>query len=341
MATTNRDSTLTPPYVLGFDIGGTKTALVLGTLDAQIARRAELPTPVTEPFERAFEMIGAFAQRFLGSCRADGLPAPQAVGVAVGGPLDIERGILFAPPHLKQWGQAPLKQRLEEWFGLPVFVEHDGNAGALAEFYFGAGRGVSNLIFLTMGTGLGAGIIVDGAIYHGSTDAAGEVGHIRLAEDGPVEYGKAGSWEAFCSGAGIVKLARWRYPEVWDPEVTTQQIVSHALAGDPPALELIEEVGRWLGKGLALLVDVFNPDIIVLGTLGVVLGDLLLEPARRIVQQEALPRSAAACRVVPAQLGSALGDVGCLAPALEAYRRGRLVFTACHSPRSRHSSNLA
>jgi glucokinase len=333
VATTNRDSTLTPPYVLGFDIGGTKTALVLGTLDAQIVRRAELPTPVTEPFERAFEVIGTFAQRFLESCQADGLPAPQAIGVAVGGPLDIERGILFAPPHLKQWGQAPLKQRLEEWFGLPVFVEHDGNAGALAEFYFGAGRGVCNLIFLTMGTGLGAGIIVDGAIYHGSTDAAGEVGHIRLAEDGPVEYGKAGSWEAFCSGAGIVKLARWRSPEVWDPEVTTQQIVSQALAGDPPALELIEEVGRWLGKGLALLVDVFNPDLIVLGTLGVVLGDLLLEPARKIVQQEALPRSAAACHVVPAQLGSALGDVGCLAPALEAYRRGRLVFAARHSPR--------
>ena len=325
---TNENLTLTPPTVLGFDIGGTKTALVLGTLEAQIVRRAELPTPVTEPFERAMEVIGTFADRFLESCQSDGLPAPQAIGVAVGGPLDIEKGILYAPPHLPRWGEAPLKQRLMERFGLPVFVEHDGNAGALAEFYFGAGRGARNLIFLTMGTGLGAGIIVDGAIYHGATDAAGEVGHIRLAEDGPVEYGKAGSWEAFCCGAGIVKLARWRSPDVWGPEVTTQEIVSRALAGDPPAVELIEEVGLWLGKGLALLVDIFNPDLIVLGTLGVVLGDLLLDPARRVIQQEALPRSAAACRVVPAQLGSALGDVACLAPAIEAYRHGRLVLAA-------------
>lgn len=328
VATTNENHTLTSPYVLGFDIGGTKTALVLGTLDAQIIRRAEFPTPVKEPFEKAIDMIGTFAWEFLESCQADGLPAPQSIGVAVGGPLDIEKGILFAPPHLPRWGQAPLKQRLMERFGMPVFVEHDGNAGALAEFYCGAGRGVWNLIFLTMGTGLGAGIILDGTIYHGATDAAGEVGHIRLAEDGPVEYGKAGSWEAFCSGAGMVKLARWRCPELWGPEVTTHQIVSRALAGDPPAVELIEEVGFWLGRGLALLVDIFNPDLIVLGTLGVVLGDLLLDPARKVIQQEALPRSAAACQVVPAQLGSALGDVACLAPAIQAHRRGRLVLAA-------------
>ena len=145
-----------------------------------------------------------------------------------------------------------------------------------------------------------------------------------MADDGPVEYGKAGSWEGFCSGSGIVKLARLRTPEVWGPQVTTHEIVQSALKGDPQAVELITEVGHWLGKGLAALVDILNPDVIVIGTLGVVLGDLVLEPARVVLRQEALPITANACRVVPAKLGSSLMDIGCLMAALDAHRNGRL-----------------
>ncbi len=225
---------------------------------------------------------------------------------------------------MANWGQAPLKLHLQAHCNLPVFVEHDGNAGALAEFYFGAGQGTRNLIFLTMGTGFGGGIILNGAIYHGSTDGAGEVGHVRLADDGPVEYGKAGSWEGFCSGAGIVKLARLRAPEIWGEQATTHEIVQSALQGNPPAVALITEVGQWLGKGLAALVDILNPDVIVIGTLGVALGDLVLEPAWVVIRREALPISANACRLVPAKLGSSLMDIGCLMAALDAHRDGRL-----------------
>jgi glucokinase len=306
--------------LLGFDIGGTKTALILGDTQGQILRRIEIPTPASEPFEPAMAMINAAAEDLLVECRAEGLGVPRAISVSVGGPLNIEQGILYAPPHLAAWGEAPLKQRLEAEFGLPVYVEHDGNAGALAEFTFGAGRGARNMIFLTVGTGLGAGLILNGQIYHGSSDMAGEVGHMRIAEDGPLEYGKAGSWEGYCSGSGLVQLAHLRQPGQWPADLTTREVVRRALDGDPAARELVTECGRWLGRGLAVLVDLFNPDVIVAGTLGVVLGELLLTPARVAMCDEALPRAAAACRVVQAELGSRLGDVAALMAGIAALK---------------------
>ena len=304
--------------IFGLDIGGTKTGLVLGDDQGQILRRAEMVTPARIPFEPALDQIFSAGRVFLDENRGLDLPNPQVISVSVGGPLDIARGILYSPPHLAAWGEAPLKARLEHHFRMPVHVEHDGNAGALAEFYFGAGRGTANMIFLTMGTGLGAGLILDGKIYHGSSDMAGEVGHIRMAADGPVQYGKAGSWEGFSSGAGLVSLAHWLQPGRWPADVTTRQIVARALEGDLQARELVRAAGDWLGRGIAVLVDILNPDRIVVGTLGVVLGDLLLEPARVALYQEALLRSAQACTVVPAQLGSQLGDIASLMAAISA-----------------------
>lgn len=302
--------------LLGMDFGGTKTGLILGDTQGQVLRRSEIPTPAKEPFEPALDKITTAAHNLLAECRTEGLGAPAAVSVSVGGPLDIERGVLYAPPHLAAWGEAPLKQRLEEAFSLPVYVEHDGNAGALAEFTFGAGRGTRNMVFLTMGTGLGAGMILNKKIYHGSTDMAGEVGHIRMADDGPVQYGKAGSWEGFCSGAGLVSLAHWRQPGQWPDTLTPREIIHQALNGDPNARMIVAESGRWFGRGLAILVDILNLDVIVVGTLGVVLGDLLLEPAREVVRKEALQRAADVCRIVPAELGSRLGDIASLMAAI-------------------------
>jgi glucokinase len=324
--------------ILGIDIGGTKTALVMGNLQAQILRRTEFLTPVADPFDLAISKIENAVDNFIFDWQKDGNNRagigyhnkPRAISVAVGGPLDIEKGILFSPPHLANWGTAPLKPHLQAYFNLPVFVEHDGNAGALAEYYFGAGQGTRNLIFITMGTGLGAGIILNGVIYHGSSDAAGEVGHIRMADQGPVEYGKVGSWEAFCSGSGIVKFAKMRSPDLWGPQTTTHEIVQRALAGDTSAIELIDEVGTWLGKGLALLVDILNPDMIIIGTLGVLLGELVLAPARRILKQEALAITNDACKILPAELKSSLMDVGCLMAVYDAYRNKRLWQSQSH-----------
>lgn len=304
--------------LLGFDIGGTKTALILGDTTGEILRREEIPTPASEPFEPAMAQISAAADVFLEKCALEGLDAPKAISVSVGGPLDIARGILYAPPHLAAWGEAHLKEYLERRFKLSVYVEHDGNAGALAEFRFGAGQGARNMIFLTMGTGIGAGLILDGRIYHGSSDMAGEVGHIRMAERGPTAYGKIGSWEAFSSGSGLVRLAHFMQPERWKASLTTRELIDYAQEGDPAALAVVTEAGRWFGYGLAILVDLLNPDVIVVGTLAVVLGDLLLEPAREVLREQALPRALDACKVVPAQLGSRLGDIAALMAGITA-----------------------
>jgi len=315
-----------PPYILGLDIGGSKTALVLGTLNAEVVARHEISTPVSVDFETAMKVICPAVDEFLQQVTSSGFLAPQVISISIGGPLNIEEGILYSPPHLAAWGQAHLKYYLNERFNLPVFLEHDGNAGALAEFYFGAGRGYRNLIFLTMGTGLGAGLILNGTIYHGTTDSAGEVGHIRLSEEGPTEYGKIGSWEAFASGAGIQKLAYLRNPHEFPSTTTTPEIIQRALAGDPDALELMHEVGMWLGKGLAVLVDLLNPEVIIIGTLGILLGDLVLGPAREVLKQEALPISNRACKILPAQLGSSLMDVGSLMAAFNAHRNHNLTL---------------
>jgi glucokinase len=145
-----------------------------------------------------------------------------------------------------------------------------------------------------------------------------------MSDTGPLAYGKAGSWEAFASGYGIAQLAHMRNPAEFPADVSPSAVIQRALASDPAALAVVNEAGEWLGKGLALLVDILNPEVIIIGTLGVVLGDLVLEPARRVMRQEALPVAAAACRVVPAQLGTKLMDMGCLMAACNAFRSGRL-----------------
>lgn len=316
-----------PATILGFDIGGTKIAVVLGTFEGEILDFREFPTPAAEPFEAAFDLMTSTARDLLASSSQIGLATPSLVSAAVGGPLDIEKGIIYSPPHLPTWTGVHIKERLKDYFQLPVFVEHDGNACALAEFFFGGGRGAKNIIYLTLGTGLGAGIILNGKIYRGSTDLAGEVGHIRMAEDGPVEHGKAGSWEGFCSASGMIKLAQLRFPGYWQSDIKPRQIMEQALAGEPKARMLVGEMGYWLGKGLAVLVDVLNPEIIIAGTLGVVLGDMLLEPARQMVKKEALPQTAQACQIIPAQLGSDLGKISSLSAAIDAKRSSGQAFS--------------
>jgi glucokinase len=303
--------------ILGFDIGGSKIAIVEGDWEARILQRREVQNETDLPFEDAFRAMCKAGDSLLAAARKAGRTASVA-SVSIGGPLDIEAGIIKSPPNLPMWHGVHLKEKLFDYFDLPTFVEHDGNAGALAEFTFGAGRGTENLIFLTVGTGLGAGIILDGCIYRGSTDTAGEVGHIRIADQGPVAYGRAGSWEGLCSANSLGKLALMRFPERWPEEIAPSEVIESALTGMPEARALIEEMGTWLGRGLSMLVDILNPEIIVVGTLGVVLGEMLLAPARRVLAEEALPLPASICQVVPAQLGDRLGDVAALMAAIMA-----------------------
>ncbi|MEN6480266.1 MAG: ROK family protein [Anaerolineales bacterium] len=301
--------------IIGLDIGGTKTAVVEGTREAQILQRVVFATRAERGVEAVLaELYGAVEQvRTTAEARGHGV---EALSVSIGGPLDIERGLIYSPPNLPDWDVLPLKGLLAERFGLPVYVEHDGNAGALAEWRFGAGQGARSLIFLTMGTGLGGGLILNGQLYRGACDMAGEVGHLRIAPDGPMAYGKAGAWEAFCAGPAFAVLAQRAYPECF-AHITTPEVVRLALAGDGDAIAVVREVGDYLGQGLAVLVDVLNPERIVIGSMAVRLGELVLAPAREAMRREALPRSLAICQVVPAALGERLGDVASLCAAIE------------------------
>jgi glucokinase len=313
------------PCLIGLDIGGTKTACVEGTLDGRILDRRETFTQAVRPFEQTFPDIIDLIRSQIDRAHRAGREV-VALSVAVGGPLRIKAGVLLDPPHLPGWHHINLKGRLREVFDpLPVFVEHDGNAGALAELRFGVGRGrpdLRHLIFLTFGTGLGAGLVVNGQIVRGATDTAGEVGHWRLANRGPEGYGKQGSWEGFASGAGLVQLAARRFPARWSGQTPIRELVDAMLQDDAQALAVATEAGRRMGQGLALLVDALNPQLIVLGSLGVVLGERVLGPAREVVAAEALPQAAAACEIVPAALGTRIGDVASLMAALNDERIG-------------------
>jgi len=305
--------------ILGLDVGGTKTACVEGAPDGRILQRIEMATQAQLPFADVFPEIVHTLHGLIATSNQVGR-VPIALSVSIGGPLRIEEGFLIDPPHLPGWHHTPLKSRLAQAFpSIPVFIEHDGNAGALAEFHFGVGKSrphLKHLIFLTFGTGIGAGFIVNGQILRGASDTAGEIGHWRLADDGPLGFGKRGSWESFASGAGLIELAAQMFPTRWNPQTPISALVNSMVEDDREALQVAEAAGNWMGRGLALLIDALNPQVIVFGSLGVVLGERIFTPARKVIATEALPQAAAACELLPCALGKQIGDVAALMAAL-------------------------
>ncbi|HUK19842.1 MAG TPA: ROK family protein [Bryobacteraceae bacterium] len=308
----------------GVDIGGTKTAVLLASDPPAVLDRTEFPTLPAEGPERAIALIVRTLRELAGARSLRG------IGVSCGGPLDSAAGVIQAPPNLWTWVDVPIKAVLEQEFGVTCGLENDANAGAVAEHRFGAGRGTRNMVFLTMGTGLGAGIIADGRLYRGTCDAAGEIGHVRLTRSGPMGYHKAGSVEGWASGGGLGRLAT----EVVKKQgslghqtslaaclerngtITARDVADAARQGDALAKKLIRDTGKRLGETLAILVDILNPERIVIGGLAMRLGDDLLKPARVVLAREALPGSAAVCQIVPAELDERIGDIAALCIAM-------------------------
>lgn len=305
---------------IGLDIGGTKCAVVLGGETGKILKKEVFATDHSvSPEENIRHM-----ERII---REMGV-TPDGIGISCGGPLDAAEGVILSPPNLPGWDNVPIVQMLKDSFGCPVQLENDANACALAEWRFGAGRGSRHMIFLTFGTGLGAGLILDGRLYRGANDMAGEAGHIRLAEHGPVGYGKEGSFEGFCSGNGIAQLAEREILKrkqqgnpvaFWNGEepVTAKLVAQAAEAGDADAIEIYRICAHYLGRGLAVLIDILNPERIVIGSVFQRSEGLLREEMERMIAKEALPRSAAVCKVVPAELKENLGDMAALATIIE------------------------
>jgi glucokinase len=300
--------------LIGLDLGGTKCAVCVPDGPGGVRESARFPTgDPASTLERLYSEIAALAPS-----------ANPVFGISCGGPLDLARGLILSPPNLPGWHRVPICDALTQRFGGRAFLMNDANACALAEWQTGAGQGARNLIFLTMGTGLGAGLILDGRLYTGATGDAGEVGHIRLAPDGPVGFHKAGSFEGFCSGGGIAQLARRRLAAHPGDSVlqnlplhqlTAADLGRAAAAGDAFALKLWEEVGTRLGEGLALLVDLLNPDRIVIGSIYERCEAWLAPAMRAALAREALRPSVAACSIVPATHGDRIGSHAALAVA--------------------------
>jgi len=294
--------------ILGIDIGGSKTAVSRLSRDGQVEEFARF---TTGDYRSTLDRVAEAA-------RAAGIPPSPLIGISCGGPLDAKRGLILSPPNLPGWDEAPICEDLRQRLDGPAYLMNDANACCLAEWWFGAGQGCTHLVFLTSGTGMGAGLILNGRLYEGATGDAGEIGHIRLAKTGPVGYGKAGSFEGFCSGGGIARLGALRRnghnPDEAVP--TAKQIAEAAERGDPFALELLREVGGRLGEALAVIVDVLNPQKIVIGGF-YPLSRALLEPAmREALAKEARAAPLAACEILPARLGRTIGSYGAISAVL-------------------------
>ena len=299
--------------LIGLDVGGTKTSIVLSNEKFEIEKEERFETMPQRGFENFFEELVERIKRIL-----DGR-SPDGIGVSIGGPLDSKEGIIFNPPHLR-WGEVRIKDRIMDTFKVPVRIEHDAKAGALAEWRFGAGRGSRNMIFLTLGTGLGAGMILNGRLYRGTNDSAGEVGHMRVSKEGPVVYGKAGSWESFCSGKGISKLAHHMFPDVFDEKIDTKEISRLAFEGNEYAVKVLKESGKYLGIGMSILIDVLNPDTIVLGNLSWRLPNFWLGEALKVMEEETLEATRRSCRIRRNELKDRLGDISALIVAESAWK---------------------
>ena len=302
---------------VGLDIGGTKCAISAGESEGgtiKILSREEFPTAglswhqVLDEFSSRIEKL---VNPKLSTFQPFNFSTLNSIGISCGGPLDSKRGVIMSPPNLPGWDDVPVVDFFRERFNVPVAVQNDANACALAEYLYGSGRGVKNLVFMTFGTGLGAGIIIDGKLYSGTNDNAGEIGHIRLAPTGPVGYNKEGSAEGFCSGAGMARLAKIRK----GLDVTTKELFARVRAGDPDCAEVFRESAEKLATILAFTIDILNPEVIALGGVFMRNADLFMPIVDPILDREALPLARKVCRIVPAELGENIGDYAALAVA--------------------------
>ncbi len=317
-------------YYIGIDIGGTKCAASLGSSeggDLKILRREEFGTE-----GKPESVLDRFADLCHGFTAEYGKEDFGGIGISCGGPLDAKRGVIMSPPNLPGWDNVHVVDFFEERFGLPAKLQNDANACAVAEWLFGSGKGFDNVIFLTFGTGLGAGLIFDGRLFSGSCDTAGEIGHVRLRADGPVGFGKAGSCEGFCSGGGLAQMGRTAAQEqvgrgeksdllerAEKPENISARLISElAREGDGTCLEVMKKCGEMLGETLSILVDLLNPQRIVLGGIFMRAADLIEPHMMRVMERECLPDALSACCVVPAGLGENIGDYAALALAVQA-----------------------
>ena len=315
--------------IIGVDVGGTKCAVTYGQKEGfELHIREKIRFATTDVDETIANIVRAVDDVM----RKNGLTAGNtaAIGVSCGGPLDSRTGVVMSPPNLPGWDNIPIVKLLGDRFGIRTGIHNDANACALAEWKFGAGIGARNMAFLTFGTGLGAVLILDGKLYAGTNDNAGELGHIRLSDFGPVGYGKCGSFEGFASGGGIAQLARFKVSEKHQmgqrvswcapgqlDEITARDVADAAAAGDELALEIYRISATYLGRGLAIVIDLINPEVIVIGGIYTRNREMMEPFVLREIEREALSHARRVCSIRPAALGEQIGDYAALSVAAD------------------------
>lgn len=316
-------------YIVGVDLGGTN--IVAGAMTADGSRHLAMRSIPTNAFagdEGVAERIVALVEGvILDSMEQTDCARRDFIGIGVGapGPLDRERGIVLVAPNLG-WRDFPLAQRIQSRLSLPTTLDNDANCATFGEWWQGAARGGRNVVGLTIGTGIGGGLILNGALYHGSSDMAGEIGHTTIDLNGRhCKCGNYGCLEAYASAPAIATRAR----EVLVREegesviptmvhgkfenITAQIVYDAAAAGDPIANEIVRDTARYLGVGVANLLNIFNPDIVVLAGGVTAAGDALFVPLRAEVRRRAFSPAVRAVKIVPGELPGTAGVVGAVA----------------------------
>jgi glucokinase len=319
-------------FILGIDLGGTKIlTAVIGTQGKMLSRDHSI-TPAAKGHEAVIQAIFESTGRALEQA---GIAAAELTAIGVGAPglSNPDTGVLFTSPNLPGWRDVPLREIIEKGLGKRAFLINDANAAAVGELYFGAGRGARNFIYITVSTGIGGGIIIDGQVYTGSIGTAGELGHMVIDDKGPLcNCGNSGCWESLASGTALSRQARQQieqgaktsildYADNDIDKVSAESIYQAAQAGDNLARNLIAQTGYYIGVGLANLINIFNPEIIVIGGGLSNIGNMLLEPAFEEAGRRAFKQAYKVVRFARAELGRNSGVIGAAAFALQEMRR--------------------
>lgn len=313
-------------FILAADVGGTNMRTALLNVKGEVLKSLKRPSLAHKGREA---LIKRLVQMFQDTLREGGADIRKIRGIGVGfpGPLDTERGIVFNPPNLKGWQEVYLRDILEQEMGRPVALENDANAAALGEYWKGAGRGTRSLVCLTLGTGVGGGVVLEGRVWHGAKGIAGEIGHMTLVKNGRrCGCGNRGCLETYGSATGIITTMKGlleRHHIKPKEAVTLERIGRWARAGDSLAQRAIKETGLSLGIGIANVANLLNPEMIVLSGGVTNLGEYLFGPLREEVKKRALPKAVEGLRIVRAELGDNAGIVGAARTLLLTVAQGR------------------
>ncbi len=322
--------------VLGVDVGGTKIAAAVITGEGKVISRDYSPTSAQAGPQVVIDNILATIDRAISSSNV-GLSQLCGIGIAAAGIIDSENGKVIFSPNLPGWHEVPLGDAVQQRFNVSTYLGNDASLAALGEWRFGVKKQVTNLIYITVSTGIGGGIICNGKLYTGVLGAAGEIGHMTIDVNGPrCNCGNVGCWETLASGTALAREAVRQINEGAKTAITSlvsgdltkvdaKVVFEAAKQGDKLANQLIARLGYYLGVGLTNLVNIFNPELILIGGGVAKMGDLLLEPAIKVVKQRAFTTSATSVQIKPALLGDDSSILGAVAFVLDNLAEGSTI----------------